>query len=166
MSIALDTLTFGHLLDIAMPGAVPSPVEARTILQIAQLAAGVDLDDDAAERGLLGTLTLHMCRVAKIPISTVPVLSPLPDGDEERNAQIASLAGRLGATGARELAFILAYLLIVVDLEMAPVETELLEGLRRAFSIDSRRAAELLAQAAELVTPGARSELDRPPLHP
>ena len=107
-----------------------------------------------------------MCRVAKIPISTVPVLSPLPDGDEERNAQIASLAGRLGATGARELAFALAYLLIVVDLEMAPVETELLEGLRRAFSIDSRRAAELLAQAAELVTPGARSELDRPLAHP
>src|SRR5215208_3709636 len=116
MSIALDTLTFGRLLDVVMPGTSPSSTETRTILQIAQLAAGIDLDDDDDERGLLGTLTRRLCEIAEIPISSVPVLSPLPDGPEERNAQLASLANRLVTTPARELAFIVAYLLIVAAL--------------------------------------------------
>jgi hypothetical protein len=165
MSIALDALTFARLLDLVMPGTRPSPSEARTVLQIAQLAAGIDLDDDASERGLLNTLTRHLCAVAEIPISTVPVLSPLPGDDEERSARLASLAHRLATTRARELAYVLAYLLIVVDLELAPVETELLDGLRRTLGIEDRRAAELLAAAAELVTPGAARELEGEAAH-
>jgi hypothetical protein len=159
MSIALDTLTFGRLLDIAMIGSSPSPTETRAILQIAQLAAGVDLDDDTAEHGLLGALMYRLCALAEIPISSVPVLSPLPIDAEERNALISSLANRVVTTGGRELAFTVAYLMIIADLELAPVETELLEGLRRALWIDRGRAAELLAEVSELVTPGVRSEL-------
>ena len=159
MKIALDTLTFGRLLDIAMIGSSPSPTETRAILQIAQLAAGVDLDDDDDEHGLLGALTYRLCTLAEIPLSSVPVLSPLPIDAEERNAVISSLANRVVTTGGRELAFIVAYLLIVSDLELAPVETDLLEGLQRALWIDRDRAAELLAEVSELVTPGVRSEL-------
>lgn len=163
MSIALDNATFRRMLDLVMPGASPDPEEARTVLQLAQLAAGVDLDDDAAERGLLGTLTLQLCAAARIPISSVPRLSPLPLDAEERCAHIASLASRLATTRARELAYAVAYLLIVVDLELAPVETELLAELRRALWLDDLRAAELAAAVAELVTPGARSELSGAP---
>ncbi len=159
MSIALDNGTFRRLLDLVMPGESPDPAEARTVLLIAQLAAGIDLDDDAAERGLLGTLTLQLCASARVPISSVPRLSPLPIDAEERSAQIASLASRLATTRARELAYMVAYLLIVVDLELAPVETELLAGLRRALWLEDRRADELAAGVSELVTPGARSEL-------
>jgi len=165
MSIELDTLTFGRLLDIVMTGSSPSPPEARTILQIAQLAAGVDLDDDDAERGLLNTLTHRLCAVAEIPISTVPVVSPLPDGPEERTARIASLANRLVSTPARELAFIVAYLLIVSDLELAPLESELLEGLQRALRIEADRADDLLMEVAALVTPGVLDEPERPAVH-
>jgi hypothetical protein len=160
MSIALDTTTFGRLLDIAMLGTSPSPTETRAILQIAQLAAGIDLDDDAAEHGLLGSLTYRLCTLAQIPISSVPVLSPLPVDTEERTALITSLANRVVTTDGRELAYIVAYLLVVSDLELAPVETELLENLRRALWLDRERAAELLAEASTLVTPGARSELE------
>jgi hypothetical protein len=166
MSIALDTFTFGRLLDIAMIGESPSPSETRAILQIAQLAAGVDLSDDAAEHGLLGALTYRLCTLAEIPISSVPVLSPLPIDAEERNALISSLASRVVTTGGRELAFIVAYLLTVSDLELAPVESELLEGLRRALWIRRERANELLADASELVTPGARSEFGGVAAHP
>jgi hypothetical protein len=160
MSIALDTSTFGRLLDLVMPGTSPDPTEARAILQIAQLAAGVDLDEDTAEHGLLGALTLQLCAIARIPISSVGRLSPLPIDAEERHAQLASLASRLVTTRSRELAYIVAYLLIVVDLELAPVETELLEELRRALWIEGRRADILAAAVSELVTPGARSDLD------
>jgi hypothetical protein len=165
MSIVLDTLTFGRLLDLVMPGTGPSPAEVRTILQLGQLAAGIDLDDDDAERSLLGAMTRRLCASAEIPISSVPVLSPLPGDAEERNAQIVSLASRLVTTQARELAFVMAYLLIVSDLELAPLELELLEALRCALCIDGSRATDLLAEASELVTPGARAELEHAAAH-
>jgi len=158
--IALDSKTFSRLLDIVMLGANPSPTEARAILQIAQLAAGVDLDDDPDEHELLSTLRRHLCMLADIPISSVPVLSPLPGDSEERSALVQQLACRVVTTSGRELAFTVAYLLIVADLELAPVEVELLEGLRRALWIDDGRAAELLVEASELVTPGLQGEPD------
>jgi len=158
--IALDSKTFSRLLDIVMLGANPSPTEARAILQIAQLAVGVDLDDDADEHELLGTLRRHLCSLADIPMSSIPALSPLPGDSEERSALIHQLACRVVTTAGRELAFTVAYLLVVVDLELAPVEVELLEGLRRALWIEPGRAAELLVEASELVTPGLQSELE------
>lgn len=166
MSIALDHRTFGRLLGIVMPDTIPNPAEARVIVQIAQLAAGIDLDEDGDERGLLSVLTRQLCAIVGIPISSVRVLSPLPIDAEERHAQIASLASQLATTGARELAYLVAYLLIVSDLELAPVETELLEGLQRALWIEGPRAAELAAEVSELVTPGASRELDAAPANP
>jgi hypothetical protein len=94
------------------------------------------------------------------------VLSPLPGDAEERNAQIVSLASRLMSPQSRELAFVVAYLLIVSDLELGPLELELLEALRQALCIDGSRATDLLAEASELVTPGARAELERAAAHP
>jgi hypothetical protein len=94
------------------------------------------------------------------------VLSPLPIDAEERRAQIASLATQLATTSARELAYLVAYLLIVSDLELAPVETELLEGLQRALWIEGPRASELAAEVSELVTPGASRELEGAPAPP
>jgi hypothetical protein len=162
MSIALDTQTFGRLLDLVMLGSSPSPTEARAILQIAQLAAGVDLDDDDDERGLLGTLRRQVCVLADIPVSSIPVLSPLPGDAEERTAIVRALASRVVTTAGRELAFVVAYLLAIVDLELAPVEVELLEELRRALWIEPGRAAELLVEASEIVTPGVRGEPGEP----
>jgi hypothetical protein len=166
MSIELDDKTFGRLLDIAMPGRTPPPTETSTILQIAQLAAGVDLDEDLDERGLLGTLTQKLCATAGIPLETVTPLSPLPIHTEERTAQIATLADGLVTSSSRELAYIVAYLLIVSDLELAPVETELLDGLRGALRIEGRRASELAAEVSELVTPGAPGEPESAPAPP
>lgn len=161
MRIELDASTFRRLIDAVMPGERLSPSETRTILLIAQLAAGIDLDEDTDERGLLRAFTRHLCAFAGIPESSVPVLSPLPlpIDVEERCARIAAISTQLPTTRARELAFVVAHLLIVSDLELAPVEAELLDGLRPALSIDARRADELVAEASELVTPGARSEL-------
>jgi len=161
MSIELDDRTFRRLTDAVMPGERLAPSEAITIALIAQLAAGVDLDDDAAEGGLLGAVTRHLCAFAGIPRSSVPVLSPrpLPEDAEARSAWVNWLAGQLVTTRARELALVVAHLLIVADLELAPVETELHEELQRALLVDKRRARELIAEVTEAVTPGARSEL-------
>jgi hypothetical protein len=71
-------------------------------------------------------------------------------------------------TGARELAFTLAYLMVVADFELGPTEGELLEELRDALLIEKARAADLAAEVSELVTPGVRAELEGgpAPLHP
>lgn len=166
MAIALDTITFGRLIDLVMPGTAPNPTEARAILQIAQLAASVDLDDDAVERGILGNLTLQLCGLAKIPISSVRPLSPLPIDAEERTERVTSLASRLVTMQSRELAYVVAYLLIVSDLELAPVESEMLEDLQRALWLAPRRAAVLAAAVSQLVTPGALSDLEDAPMQP
>jgi len=167
MSIALDTRTFGRLLEIVMPDRCLSPHEARTIVHIAQLAAWIDFDDDTVEGGLLGTVTRELCAAAGVPPSSITPLSPLPIDAEERLARIGQLAGWLVTTDARELAFTLAYLMIVADFELAPTEGELLEELRDALLIEKARAADLAAGVSELVTPGVQAELDADtaPLH-
>lgn len=161
MSIDLDDKTFRRLTDAVMPGERLARPEAITIALIAQLAAGIDLDDDAAESGLLGAVIRHLCAFAVIPRSSVPVLSPrpLPEDPEARSAWVNWLAGQLVTTRARELALVLAHLLIVSDLELAPVESALLEELQRALRVDADRARELIAEVSESVTPGARTEL-------
>lgn len=161
MSIDLDDRTFRRLTDAVLRGEHLAPPEAITVALIAQLAAGVDLDDDATERGLLGTFIDRLCTFVGMPRSSVPVLSPrpLPEDGEARRAWVSWLAGQLVTPRARELALVVAHLLIVADLELAPVETELHDELQRALSIDPRRARELIAEVMEVVTPGAPGEL-------
>jgi len=60
----------------------------------------------------------------------------------------------LVTSAARDLGYALAYLVIVVDLELAPIESTLLEQLRLAFSIPRARADDLTEAVARIVTPG------------
>lgn len=78
----------------------------------------------------------------------------MPEMDEERAARIATLVRQLPTTGARDLAFALAYLLIVVDLELAPIEDSLLRQLQRELTIPGDRASDLIDAIAAIATPG------------
>ena len=158
MAIEIDDAKFQQILDATLGSQRIGPQEIRTILQVAQLAATVDLDDDPDERTLLGTLTSKLCAVAGISPQTVPLLSPIPTDDEERTARIAALVRQLPTTGARDLAFALAYLLIVVDLELAPIEDALLRELLRQLTIPGDRATDLIDAIAAIVTPGEAGE--------
>src|SRR4029079_8838476 len=95
------------------------PAELRSSLQVVQLAAEIDLDEDPAELTLLRSLTDRLCAATGIVFDRFPVLSPIPTDDEERAAQIAALVRQLPSTGTRDLAFALAYLMVVSDLELA-----------------------------------------------
>jgi hypothetical protein len=161
MSLELDDKTFHRLLDVVMPGEQLAPAEAIPIALIAQLAGGIDLKDDDAERGLLDVILGRLCELSTIRRSIIPVLSPrpLPEDGEARRAWVNWLAGQVATPGARELALVLAYLLVVADLELAPVEAQLIEELRGALAIDADRARELIAEVSASVTPGAPAEL-------
>ena len=154
MTIEIDDPKFQQILDVTVGCQHLGPAEVRTVLQLAQLAAAIDLDDDPAEQSLLGSLTTRLCAAIGVPPDSVPLLSPIPTDDEERAAQIAALVPRLPTTGARDLAFALAYLMIVSDLELAPVEDALMQQLQRALTIPPERASGLIDAIARIVTPG------------
>lgn len=154
MPIEIDDRKFQQILAVTVGSHQLGPLEIRTILQVAQLAAAVDLDDDPAEGSLLHSLASRLCAAGGVPATSIPRLSPVPTDDEERAARIEVLVRRLPTTGARDLAFALAYLVIVSDLELAPIEDGLLQQLQRELTIPADRASQLVGAIAQIVTPG------------
>jgi hypothetical protein len=155
MTLAIDDAKFQQILDVTLGVQQISPSELRTLLQVVQLAAEIDLDEDPAELTLLRSLTERLCTATGIALDRFPWLSPIPTDDEERAVQVAALVQRLPTTGARDLAFALAYLMVVSDLELAPIEDALLQQLQRALTIPPERASDLIDAIARIVTPGA-----------
>ena len=137
--------TLPSLFRTTMRGRIPSRDEIRTILKIAFLTAEIDLDEDPDELQLLRTACRMLFQLAGYPPEQLPIVSPLPlpEDPEARSACIHDLAQRLPIEGARELAFGIANLFVVEDLELAPIEQAFLEELRRELHIDPARAAEL-----------------------
>ena len=163
MAIELDDAMFQQLLDATLGRAKPEPREARGVIAIAELAAAVDLDDAPSERAFLGGFERRLSERAGIELATVKPLSVVPLDEEERVNALAQCARPLVARGARELAYGIAYLVIVADLELDPVETRFLEDIRVILDIDPQRAAELAEHAAQIVTfaRADRAELSR-----
>jgi hypothetical protein len=135
-----------------------TPEEARTIVQLAYLTTELDFDEDADELQTLDQLARNVWALAGTEDGGVEVVSPLPIDAEERRGRIRELATQLSKRGARELAYVAAYLLAASDLELAPIEGSFLDELQDALEIEDERAADLVAMSAERVTPGVRDE--------
>jgi len=153
MSIEIDDAKFQQILDIAVGNQRIKPKEIRAVVQLVQLASWIDLEDDPAERTLVRALTYQLCSLGDLAVNSIPLLSPVPLDAEERAARVAMLAHQLDTSAARDLAFVLTYLVIVVDLELAPVESDLLGELQHALGIRPTRAGELIDAIAWIVTP-------------
>lgn len=125
--------------------------EAELIIAIAQLAVAADRIDDADERQLFADLAGHVYKHAKLS-TTVPELGPVDD-DDAREDHLRSHAGQLVGKPSAALAFAIAYILVISDLELAPEESDLLDVLREALGIDEDTAGELSATVAEAITP-------------
>jgi hypothetical protein len=129
--------------------------QVRAIVRTAYLAAEIDFDEDVEERATLDSLGEQLSHIAQVRVEPIPTVSPLPLDDEERRARIVELAPELTTRSARELAYAVAYLLAVSDVELAPAETRFLDDLQDALGIADDRAAELAATIASAATPGA-----------
>lgn len=132
--------------------------EIRTIVRVAYVAAELDFHADVDERETLDALATRLWALARLPGESVAIVSPLPIDDEERFAVIRRLSAQLTSRGARELAYVMAYLLAAADVELAPVEARFLDDLQRALAISDERAADLVATTAEAATPGAGTD--------
>src|SRR4051812_32573174 len=105
MSIEINDAKFQQILDMTIGDQQLDPREIRAIVQLVQLAASVDLDDDPAERTLVQALTRRLCALGGLDMHRIPPLSPVPTDDEERAAWIAVLTQQLVTSAARDLAF-------------------------------------------------------------
>lgn len=146
MSIAVDQSRLRRIVTHFLPGETLEPVEANTVLEIAQVAAGADRHDDPAEKAMLQAVAQQI----GLKPGELRAIPPLPD-DESRRAWVTALAKELRSRGARELAYSLAFLLSVADLELVPAESQALEDLQRALGVDHRRATDVVVYLTEVV---------------
>jgi len=127
--------------------------DVEVIGQLAFLAAEIDLDEDVLERPILDVINRGLwAQTGKPPQPIIPI-SPLPLDREERVRWLRELVPQLTSAHARDLAYLAAYVVVVIDLELAPVESEFLTDLQLALGIDDDRAAELRDSAVRAITP-------------
>lgn len=116
--------------------ATPTPTEARAVIDVARLAAAADKRTDLSEAVVLLALTRIVCEMAGL--DAVPDANAPIDG-----ARLTEIGEQLVPTGARELAYACAYLVMVQDLEVTKEESQLARGLGEALVIAPPRAQEL-----------------------
>ncbi|CAN5890308.1 hypothetical protein BH11MYX3_BH11MYX3_14740 [soil metagenome] len=129
----------------------PSPAEAELVISLCQLAVAADAVEDADEAALFDSIAVQVYAHAKVA-TTPPTFQPIDD-DEQRLDLIKSSAAQLAGTPSAALAYALAYILAISDLDLAPEEGELLDDLVDALGIDPDRADDLIVAVTEILTP-------------
>jgi hypothetical protein len=121
----------------------PSPTEASAIVDVARLAAAADKRTDLSETVMLLSLTRIVCELAG--------LSELPAPKVVDARRLAEIGEQLVPTGARELAYSCAFLVMIQDLELTKEESQMASALGEALVIEPARAKELAGKMESLV---------------
>lgn len=134
------------------------PEEARAIMKIAYLAAEIDLEEDLEESATLNDLAEPVWAAADMPPEPIPIISPLPlPIDIEERMRVARwLTGELQSQGARELAYVYAYLLAASDRALRRIESNFIDELQHLLEISDDRASDLAARSVEASIPEER----------
>lgn len=123
--------------------ARPTADEAIAVIDVARLAAAADGKSDVGEIVMLVTLQkilANMTGAEELPLSAAKI-------DQRRLFEIGE---QLVPTGARELAFAAAYLVMVQDLEVTAEEHKLSTSLGAALVLDPERIEQLAAEMETL----------------
>lgn len=153
MPIAVDQTRLRRIVETLLAGEAPERAEVLAILEIARLAAGVEPEESPQEHATLQAIAQQVGSLAGLLPGEL-LASPQPPDDEARSTWLGSLAGRLRTRGARELAYAVAFLVSVADLQLTPDEKTALEAFQHALGLDHRRATDLVVLVAEIVDAG------------
>ena len=129
------------------PGKL-STEDAETIVELAQMSVDADGQEDADEIRMFFALGKAVFELAGLRDTPTPTF--MDDDDEHR---ITTLAGKLSSVQSKELAYAVAHLLTVVDVQIAPEEDDFLQQLREALGVADERADELAADLGSAITP-------------
>lgn len=125
--------------------------EAELVVAIAQLAVAADRVEDPDERALFEQLAGHIYVHANVA-TTPPSLGPVEDA-EQRIDHLKSHAAQLKGKASAALAYAVAYILAISDMDLDPDEGLMLEILREALGLDEEKADDLLPVVSEFLTP-------------
>lgn len=122
--------------------------EAEAIVGLGQLAVDADGREDPDEIAMFfafGQAVNDLAGVKRTPEPSIP--------DDDEVARMAELARALTSDGARDLAYAMAYVLTVADVDIAPAEDVFIARLQDALGMSDERARQLGSSIAEAVTP-------------
>jgi len=153
MSIAVDQSRLRRIVQTILGGESLDLAQVTTILEIAQLAAGIEAEDNPAEHQTLQAVAEQVGSLIGLEPGELLPIPAIPDEDA-RGALLRSLAKQLETRAARELAYTVAFLVSVSDLRLTPAETSELEAFQHALGLDYRRATDLTVFVAEVVNAG------------
>lgn len=145
--MTVDAALLTKALRTIHPGTL-SPEDAETVVALAQMSVDADGQEDADEIKMFFTIGKSVYELAGLTDTPTPTF--FDDDDEDR---LETLAKKLVSREARELAYAVAHLLSIVDVQIAPEESAFLGQLSEALAIDEERAEELAAQLGESITP-------------
>jgi tellurite resistance protein len=133
------------------PASKLTAPEAELVVAIAQLAVAADRVEDPDESALFNQLAGHIYQHANVK-TTPPTLGPVEDADQ-RLDHLRSHAAQLQGKASAALAYAVAYILAISDMDLDPDEGEMLDVLCEALGLDEEKADDLLPVVSELLTP-------------
>jgi hypothetical protein len=125
--------------------------DAETIVAIAQMTVDADGREDPDEIQTFFAMGKALYELAGINDTPTPTFA----GDEEDDERLRGLANKLGTPAAKDLAYAVAFVMSVSDIDLAPEEGALVEKLQAALAIDEDRAGELASTISSAITPPA-----------
>jgi hypothetical protein len=146
-AMTIDAAQLQTALRKVHPGAL-SAGDAETIVEIAQMSVDADGQEDADEIKMFFALGKAVFELAGLRDTPTPTF--MDDDDDNR---LATLAGKLSSAQSKELAYAVAHLLTVIDVQIAPEEDDFLHHLRETLGVADERADELAADLSAAITP-------------
>ena len=144
----IDATRFRAALKAVHPSAL-SPGDAETIMAIAQMSVDADGQENTDEIQMffaLGKTVYFMAGLNETPSPAFP-----DDDPYETDQRIAGLAAKLSTPESRDLAYAVAHLLTVIDIQIAREEEAFLEKLRTALAISDDHAEELALKLGQAI---------------
>lgn len=120
------------------------------VMQFVQVAAGADHELDAEERATVHAIAERVSALTGLEPGSLDEI-PDPGSEAMTRHALAALAANLESRAARELAYALAFLVSVADLELKPVEKAELDEVQRALGLDDPRAIDLIVTLTKIV---------------
>lgn len=143
MSIAVDQQRLRRIVETLLPTRTLGPLEANTMLQFVQLAAGADHHDDPIEHSIVQSIAQAVSALAGLRLGEIQSIPPIED-EHARRQWLHTLGARLPSRPARELTYALVFLTSVADLQLTSTELEALEEFQQALGLDHQRVTDLV----------------------
>jgi hypothetical protein len=144
-----DETRYRAAIKLIHPAAL-AEADAATVVEIAQLAVDADGREDAEEIKNFFAMGKAIYGHAGLETST-----PTFIGDDEDDEHLRNLAGKLSTPAAKELAYAVAFMMAISDIDLAPEEGALVDALRDALGLTEERADEIAATVSAAITPPA-----------